>query len=99
MSIEVFEDFYFEVCNLDYGKMDKVMDSFVILMNKIDKVCLIGFGIDLIFFIKDILVIKCFGYLNILDGEVYFVLVCDFVNGIVFYNILFFYNGYIFENV
>ena len=38
MSTEAFEDFYFEVCNLDYGKMDKAMDSLVTLMNKTDKV-------------------------------------------------------------
>ncbi len=38
MSTEGFEDFYFKVCNLDYGKMDQAMDSLVELMNKTDKV-------------------------------------------------------------
>ena len=41
MSTEAFEDFYFNVCNLDYSKMDKAMDSLVELMNqKTDKVAL-----------------------------------------------------------
>lgn len=91
MSIEVFEDFYFDVCNLDYGKMSKVMDVLVEFMNCMDKVCLIGENIDLMFFIKDIFVVKCVGEMNILDGEVYMVFVCDFVNGIIFYNIFFNY--------
>lgn len=52
MSTEAFEDFYFEVCNLDYGKMDKAMDSLVTLMNKTDKVRLTGPGTDLTFSIK-----------------------------------------------
>lgn len=91
MSIVGFEDFYFDVCNLDYGKMSDVMDGLVELMNKIDKVYLVGLGIDLIFSIKDILVIKCVGEMNIFDGEVFIVLVCDFINGIFIYNILFFY--------
>ena len=38
MSTEAFEDFYFNVCNLDYGKMDQAMDSLEELMNRTDKV-------------------------------------------------------------
>ena len=81
MSTEAFEDFYFEVCNLDYGKMDKAMDSLVTLMNKTDKVRLTGPGTDLTFSIKDIPAIKCSGQLNIPDGEVYTAPVRDSVNG------------------
>ena len=84
MSTEAFEDFYFEVCNLDYGKMDKAMDSLVTLMNKTDKVRLTGPGTDLTFSIKDIPAIKCSGHLNIPDGEVYSAPVRDSVNGTVF---------------
>lgn len=32
LSTEAFEDFYFNVCNLDYSKMSKAMDSLVNLM-------------------------------------------------------------------
>ena len=38
MSTRSFEDFYFNVCNLDYSKMDKAMDPLVELMEKTDKV-------------------------------------------------------------
>lgn len=99
MSTEAFEDFYFEVCNLDYGKMDKAMDSLVTLMNKTDKVRLTYPGTDLTFSIKDIPAIKCSGHLNIPDGEVYSAPVRDSVNGTVSYNTPSPYNGYTFENV
>lgn len=99
MSTEAFEDFYFEVCNLDYGKMDKAMDNLVELMNKTDKVRLAGPGTDLTFSIKDIPAIKCSGHLNIPDGEVYSAPVRDSVNGTVSYNTPSPYSGYTFENV
>ena len=53
-SLEAFEDFYFDVCTLDYKKMSKSMDSLVDLMNKTDKVTIKGPGTDLSFSIKDI---------------------------------------------
>lgn len=34
MSKEAFEDFYFNVCNLDYRKMSRAMDKLVELMEK-----------------------------------------------------------------
>ncbi len=61
MSTEAFEDFYFNVCTLDYGKMDQAMDSLEELMNRTDKVQLKGPGTDLTFSIKDIPAIKCAG--------------------------------------
>lgn len=99
MSTEAFEDFYFDVCNLDYGKMNKAMDSLVELMNKTDKVRITGPGTDLTFSIKDIPAIKCAGHANIPDGEVYSAPVRDSVNGTVSYNTPSPYNGYMFENV
>jgi aminopeptidase len=99
MSTEAFEDFYFEVCNLDYGKMDKAMDSLADLMNRTDKVQLKGPGTDLTFSIKDIPAIKCAGRLNIPDGEVYTAPVRDSVNGVVTYNSPSPYHGFTFENV
>ena len=70
-SLEAFEDFYFDVCTLDYKKMSKSMDSLVDLMNKTDKVTIKGPGTDLSFSIKDNPAIKCGGECNIPDGEVY----------------------------
>ena len=37
-SQEAFEDFFFDVCTLDYKKMSQAMDPLVELMNKADKV-------------------------------------------------------------
>lgn len=99
MSTEQFEDFYFDVCNLDYSKMDKAMDPLVELMNKTDKVRLTGKDTDLTFSIKDIPAIKCSGQMNIPDGEVYTAPVRDSVNGKITYNTPSPYNGFTFENV
>ncbi len=99
MSTEGFEDFYFNVCNLDYSKMDKAMDNLVELMNQTDKVRLAGEGTDLTFSIKDIPAVKCAGRLNIPDGEVYSAPVKDSVNGTISYNTPSPYNGFTFENV
>jgi aminopeptidase len=99
MSTEQFEDFYFDVCNLDYSKMDKAMDPLVELMNKTEKVRLTGKGTDLTFSIKDIPAIKCSGQMNIPDGEVYTAPVRDSVNGQITYNTSSPYNGFTFENV
>ncbi|WP_042345270.1 aminopeptidase [Bacillus massiliigorillae] len=99
MSTEAFEDFYFNVCNLDYSKMSKAMDNLVELMNKTDKVRLTGPGTDLSFSIKDIPAIKCAGEMNIPDGEVFTAPVKDSVNGIITYNTPSPYQGFTFENV
>lgn len=99
MSTEGFEDFYFNVCNLDYGKMDLAMDALVELMNKTDKVRITGPGTDLSFSIKDIPAIKCSGQMNIPDGEVYTAPVRDSVNGVITYNTPSPYQGFTFENV
>ena len=80
-STEAFEDFYFQVCNLDYSKMAKAMEPLVELMNRTDKVRLTGKGTDLTFSIKDIPAIACAGELNIPDGEVYTAPVKDSING------------------
>ncbi len=41
MNTEEFEDFYFNVCTLDYNKMSKAMDNLVDLMNRTKKVHII----------------------------------------------------------
>lgn len=99
MSTEGFENFYFDVCNLDYGKMDEAMDSLVELMNNTDKVRITGAGTDLTFSIKDIPAVKCAGKMNIPDGEVYTAPVRDSVNGTILYNTPSPYQGFTFENI
>lgn len=99
MSTEGFENFYFDVCNLDYGKMSNAMDALVELMNRTDKVRITGEGTDLTFSIKDIPAIKCAGEMNIPDGEVYTAPVKDSVNGTITYNTPSPYQGFTYENV
>ncbi|MCR6107627.1 aminopeptidase [Salipaludibacillus agaradhaerens] len=99
MSTEGFEDFYFNVCNLDYAKMDKAMDSLVKRMTRTDHVHITGEGTDLHFSIKEMPAIKCAGKLNIPDGEVYTAPVKDSVNGTITYNTASPYQGTTFENI
>jgi aminopeptidase len=86
MSTEAFEDFYFEVCTLDYARMDRAMDPLVELLRRTDKVEITGPGTDLVFSVKGIPAVKCSGLRNIPDGEVYTAPVRDSVNGVISYN-------------
>ena len=98
-SVESFENFYFDVCNLDYGKMSKAMDALVEVMDKTDKVRITGPGTDLTFSIKDIPAIKCSGERNIPDGEVYTAPVRDSMNGRISYNTMSEEQGFTYENI
>jgi len=99
MSTEAFEEHYFNVCNLDYGKMSRAMDALVARMEKTDKVHILGNGTDLTFSIKGMPAIKCDGKLNIPDGEVFSAPVKDSVNGVLQYNTPSLYNGVTYENI
>lgn len=100
MSTDEFEDFYFKVCNLDYSKMSKAMDNLVELMEKTDKVKIVGKETDLTFSIKNIKAIKCAGEMNIPDGEVFTAPVRESINGILTYNAPSLYNdGFTYENI
>lgn len=92
-SIEAFEDFYFNVCTMDYAQMDKAMDPLKELMDRTDKVRLVGPGTDLSFSIKGIGAVKCSGHLNIPDGECYSAPVRESVNGVLSYNTTTVYQG------
>lgn len=99
MSTEAFEDHYFQVCNLDYSKMDKAMDALKDLMERTDKVRIVGKGTDLSFSIKGIGAKKCSGSMNIPDGEVYSAPVKNSVNGVITYNAPSIENGIEFNDV
>lgn len=98
-SKEAFEDYYFNVCNLDYSKMERAMENLVDYMNRTDKVRIVGKGTDLTFSIKDIPAVPCAGHMNIPDGEVYTAPVRDSINGVLSYNTPSIYQGFTFENV
>ncbi len=94
-----FEKHYFDVCCMDYAKMDRAMDALKSLMDKTDKVRLVAKDTDLTFSIKDIPAVKCSGHMNIPDGEVYTAPVKESVNGRITYNVPSIENGIKFENV
>lgn len=98
-STDAFEEFYFNVCNLDYSKMDKAMNPLKELMEKTDKVHIVGNGTDLTFSIKDIPAIKCAGEMNIPDGEIFTAPVKDSINGTLQYNTPAVYQGFTYENI
>jgi aminopeptidase len=94
MSTEAFEDFYFNVCTLDYAKMSRAMQPLKKLMEKTDKVRLRGPGdTDLAFSIKRIPAICCDGRVNIPDGEVFTAPVRDSVEGVIQFNCPTIYRG------
>ena len=99
MNIEEFEDFFFNVCNLDYAKMSKAMDNLKELMNKTDRVHILGQDTDFTFSIKGIPTEKYTGTFNIPDGEVATAPVKDSVNGYISYNTETSYNGITFSNI
>jgi aminopeptidase len=93
MSQPAFEDLYFRVCNLDYGRLSRAMDPLKALMEKTDEVRIEGKGTELTLSIRGINVVKCDGKLNIPDGEIYTAPVRDSVNGVVTYNAGALYQG------
>lgn len=100
MSTEQFEDFYFDVCTLDYAKMARAEDVLKERMERTDRVHLKGpLDTDLTFSIKGIPAIPCVGDRNIPDGEVFTAPVRDSVNGIIHFNAGTIYNGKPFDDI
>lgn len=86
MSTEAFENFYFDVCTLDYRKLQPGMKALKALMEKTDRVEVKGPGTDLRFSIKGISAVICGGDRNIPDGEVFTAPVKDSVQGHITFN-------------
>jgi aminopeptidase len=100
MSTEQFENFYFDVCTLDYAKMAEAEKALKARMERTDKVRLIGpDDTNLSFSIKGIAAIPCGGELNIPDGEVFTAPIKDSINGVIHYNAGTIYNGKSFDNI
>ena len=99
MSTEAFEDFYFDVCTLDYRKLQPGMKALKRLMEKTDRVEINGPGTDLGFSIKGIPAVICGGDRNIPDGEVFSCPVRDSVQGNVTFNAPSIYQGIGFDGI
>ena len=99
MSTEAFEDFYFDVCTLDYSHMEKAISPLKAMMEGTDEVHIVGPETDLKFSIKDIPVISCTGERNIPDGECFTAPVRESVNGVIHFNTPTLYQGTVFNDI
>ncbi len=99
MSTEAFEDFFFQVCTMDYAKMAAASKPLEERMAKAGDVHITAPGTDLRFSIKDMGAISCQGDRNIPDGECFSCPIKDSVNGTLQYNTPTIYAGTKFENV
>jgi aminopeptidase len=99
MSTEAFEDFYFDVCTMDYAKMARAMAPLERRMRKADRVQLKGPGTDLGFSIKGIGARQCEGKRNIPDGECFTCPTLKSANGVIQFNTPTIYAGTKFENI
>jgi aminopeptidase len=99
MSTEAFEDFYFDVCTLDYRKLQPGMKALKTLMEKTDRVEITGPGTELHFSVKGIPAVICGGDRNIPDGEVFTSPVKNSVEGHVTFNAPTIYQGTSFDSI
>ncbi|MCH7798539.1 MAG: aminopeptidase [Planctomycetes bacterium] len=100
MSTEAFERFYFDVCTLDYAKMQQAVQPLADRMRRTDRVRIAGPGeTDLSFSIKGVDVVPCYGTHNVPDGECFTSPVRDSINGVIHFNTPTIYNGVTFENI
>ncbi len=98
-STDAFEEFYFRVCTLDYGRMTPGMEALKRKLESTSNVHITGPGSDLRFCIENIPVVTCGGLRNIPDGEVFTCPLRNSVEGEVTYNVPSVYQGHLFERV
>jgi aminopeptidase len=99
VSTEAFEDFYFDVCTVDYEAMARDMQPLQARMAKANDVHIVGPGTDLRFSIGEIPVVGCAGERNIPDGEMFTSPVRDSVHGSLSVNTKSLYQGIVFEDI
>ncbi len=99
MSYDEYAEYLLDVCCLDYRKMEKALKPLKELMEKTDKVKILGKGTDLTFSISNMPAIICAGESNIPDGEVYTAPNLNSVNGVISYNAPSVYEGKEFNDI
>ena len=93
MSTSAFEKFYFDVCTLDYERMERASEPLKDLMDRTDEVKIFAPGTELTFSIKGVGAVSCSGERNIPDGECFTAPVKDSMNGVIQYNTVSLYQG------
>ncbi|MGC8639905.1 MAG: aminopeptidase [Isosphaeraceae bacterium] len=99
LSTEAFEDFYFDVCTLDYGWLASALKPLAERMNAAREVHITDPDTDLTFSIAGIPVVPCAGERNIPDGEVFTAPVRDSVHGHIRFNTPTIYQGSTFDRI
>ena len=99
MGTQAFEDFYFDVCTLDYGRMAEAIEPLRRRLESAEQVRITGPGTDLSFSIRGIPAIPCTGDRNIPDGECFTAPVRASAEGHIQFNTPTIYQGKPFENV
>jgi aminopeptidase len=99
MSTEAFEDFYFDVCTMDYERMAKAILPLKKRMEKADRVRIVGPGTDLRFSIQGIGAKPCEGVRNIPDGECFTCPTLKSSEGVITFNTPTIYSGTKFEGI
>lgn len=99
MSLEEFTDFFYNVCTIDYDKMEEAMEPLKQLLTNTKNIHIIGPGTDLTFSVDGIPAEKYFGTYNIPDGEVASCPTKYSTNGYITYNTETIYNGITFNNI
>jgi aminopeptidase len=99
MSTEAFENFYFDVCNLDYSRLARALRPLAHRMETAREVRITAPETDLRFSIEGIPVVPCAGEMNIPDGEVFTAPVRDSVDGYIRFNAPTIYQGSSFDRV
>src|SRR6266496_1821187 len=99
MSTEAFENFYFDVCTMNYPRMARSMVPLEKRMHRADRVHLKAPDTDLTFSIKGVGAKMCKGDRNIPDGEVFSCPLKHSVNGHIHFNTPTIYSGTRFDGV
>lgn len=99
MNFDQFYDYVLDVSTVDYDAIHQAQQPLKDLMERTDRVRIVGPGTDITFSIKDIPAVICAGTHNVPDGEVYTAPVKDSVNGTITYNTPSPYQGVVHQNV
>ena len=99
MKYDEFYDYAMDVMTVDYELLSEKIKPLKDLMEKTDKVRILGPNTDITFSIKGMPAVPCCGTANIPDGELYTAPIKESVNGVITYNTPSPYHGNIFNNI
>lgn len=99
MKSSTYFKYAMNVMNVDYKDLEERVKPLKELMEKTDKVHIVGPKTDITFSIKKMPIIPCLGTCNLPDGEIYTAPIKDSVTGVITYNTMSPYQGEVFKNV